>query len=150
MDAFQKGRGRWTVGLSLCVALALAIMLVSCEPGRPRVPTLPATPTTAPDPGDVLVTGQVFDALRGRSHALPAAVVSAMTCEPGRLPADVGDDGKYSLQIPSEAVRGCTSVTVEVRAPGFEDQVLTFPMANLRGTNRRDLALWPVSEGGAR
>jgi hypothetical protein len=52
-----------------------------------------------------------------------------------------GPDGRYTVLLPGPYADICTSVTIEVRAPGYVTARLTVTVAELRAQPRRDFAL---------
>jgi hypothetical protein len=104
--------------------------------------TLTPTPTTTP--GDLMMTGQVYDAAVGPSQGLSGATVSVLTCEPRRFQILSGPDGHYSLLVPALYLDPCTEVTLEVWATGYESLSQPVSVADLRANPSRDFGLTPV------
>ena len=89
-------RVRWRrVGVGLGVLVIVASLLLS-----PQATAVgPVGPTD--EPGDIAVSGVVYDARLGPSHAIVGATVSVCTSVPRCFPATTGGDGDYSLLIPA-------------------------------------------------
>lgn len=105
--------------------------------------TRTATPTT--EPPDLTLTGQVYDAADGPAHAVSGATVSVLTCKPRRFPTQTGPEGRYELPVPASYLAGCSQVTLEVWATGYETLSQTVSVDDLYAQPRRDFALTPKS-----
>jgi hypothetical protein len=105
------------------------------------IPTV--TPTVTP-PGDVTLSGRVYDAALGLAHGIGGATVSATFCVPRSFQAVSQADGTYSLLLPGLYLSQCTSITLEARATGYQTLTFPFAVADLRAQPVRDLGLYPV------
>lgn len=103
------------------------------------------TPTPTLQPSDLTLTGQVYDAADGPAHAIWGAMVSIRVCAPRRFPAKTGPDGRYELLVPAPYLAGCSQVTLEVWATGYETLWQTIVVDELYAQPRRDFALTPKS-----
>jgi hypothetical protein len=146
--------------VTLVGALALAVLgSLALEPGAPtraagsgrvylpRVagrqgPT--ATPTIAA-PGDLELTGLVYDASLGPTQGIAGALVAAQSCLGGRVYAvEANAQGRYALRIPADYVNPCTELVLQVSAAGFVTYQRPLPVTALRALPVRDFGLAPV------
>lgn len=107
--------------------------LPTYTPTETPLPTSTATAT----PGDITITGRVYDALT--EEAIVGATVSLVTSVPRTFPATTGDDGAYTLTVPALYAELIT--TLEATAPGYETYSAPVTPAELRDQPVRDIAL---------
>jgi len=98
------------------------------------------TPTATPS-GDVILTGQVYDAAIGPAQPISGATVSVLMCVPRRFETSSGADGHYSLLLPGLYLNACSEVTLEAWATGYESVSQPVSVADLRAHPQRDFAL---------
>jgi hypothetical protein len=121
-----------------------------------RTPTPTPTPTTtatlvgaptptATAPGDLVLTGRVYDASLGPFHGIPGATVSAIMCTPRRFETLSAADGSYSLVLPGLYLNQCTSISLEARAAAYQTLIFVVAVADLRAHPVIDLALIPLA-----
>lgn len=103
-------------------------------------PTLTATP-----PGDLMLSGRVYDAALGPLHGVSGANVSAILCMPRSFHTLSEADGSYSVLLPALYLNQCVSITLEATASGYQMLSFAVPVADLRAQPVRDLALIPLS-----
>ncbi|HNR97431.1 MAG TPA: fibronectin type III domain-containing protein [Anaerolineae bacterium] len=114
-------------------------------PSATPEPTASATATATPTPpGDLLVTGQVYDAVSGPLVGVAGAEVAVSLCMPRRFSTLADDDGNYELILPAIYLNQCSSVTLEAVADGYRPVSFVVLVADLRAQSRRDLALVPL------
>lgn len=108
-------------------------------------PTASATPTGTPTPpGDLLLTGQVYDAVSGPLVGVAGAEVSVILCMPRRFSTQADGNGYYEQILPAIYLNQCSSVTLEAGAAGYHPMSFVVLVADLRAQRRRDLALVPL------
>lgn len=112
-------------------------------PSPTSAPTLTHTPTTTP-PGDLVVTGRVFDVTIGPTHGISGALVSSIMCMPRSFQTWSGANGYYDLWLPALYLNQCTTITLEASATGYETMTLPVSVAELRAQPERDFPLMPV------
>jgi hypothetical protein len=115
----------------------------------PPAPTLTSThtPTTTPTattPGDLYLTGRVYDSVVGITQGISNARVSVLMCIPRRYDASSAADGTYALLLPAPYLNSCVSVTLEASAAGYCPLSALVSVAALRAQPQRDLALVPL------
>jgi hypothetical protein len=108
-----------------------------------RTPAATATPTEGP-PGDLWMTGHVYDAVVGPTPGITGAAVAVLMCTPRSFETHSGDDGYYELLLPADYLNQCTSVTMLAVAAGYESIVQAVTVAELRAQPTRDFALVPL------
>ena len=104
---------------------------------------LEPTPTETP-PGDLTVSGLVYDASAGLSRPIAGATVSVLMCVPRTFPTTTGADGRYRLFLPGAYLNQCTEVTLQGSAGGYQSFSQLVCVADLRAQPARDIALQPV------
>ncbi len=112
-------------------------------PTASATPTPTATPTATP-PGDVSLTGLVYDASHGTQYPIPNARVAVTVCQPRSFAATAGPDGRYALFLPAAYLYGCEQVTLSVQARGYRSFSQTVATADLRAIPQRDIGLLPL------
>jgi hypothetical protein len=105
---------------------------------------VPVLSTPTPTPGDLTLTGQVYNAAGGPAHGISQATVSLLTCLPRRFQTLSGSDGRYSLFVPAQYTTPCDRVTLEVWAAGYASYSQSVPVADLQVQPKRDFALAPL------
>jgi hypothetical protein len=114
-------------------------------PTRTRTPTSTPTPTvtpTATPPGDLWMTGHVYDADIGLTPGISGAVVSVIFCVPhSPFSTHSGADGYYELLLPADYLNQCTNVTLLAGAAGYQSFQQTVTVASLRAQPLRDFPL---------
>lgn len=108
-------------------------------------PTPTATPTATTPPGDLTLTGLVYDAAAGPTYGVSGATVSVLTCYPRRFQELSGPGGRYTLLMPAQYINQCSEVNLEVWAAGYETLSQTLLVADLRAQPERDFALTPLA-----
>ena len=103
-------------------------------------PTGTPTPTATP-PGDVTLSGLVYDAANGTQHPIPDAIVAVAVCVPRSFSATAGSDGRYELFLPAAYLYGCEQVTLSVQARGYRPFNQTVATADLRAAPQLDIGL---------
>lgn len=104
--------------------------------------TSTSTPTsTATPPGDLLLTGRVYDAQGGEAQPIAGAVVAVAMCQPRTFSTHSWSDGTYSLALPGQYLNACVSVTLEVVASGYETWSEAVLVADLRADPVRNVGL---------
>ncbi len=109
-------------------------------------PTATASPTgtateTATPPGDLVLTGRVYDALGGEAQPIAGAVVAVAMCQPRTFSTHTWSDGTYDLALPGLYLNACVSVTLEVAASGYETWSEAVLVADLRADPVRAVGL---------
>jgi hypothetical protein len=120
-------------------------------PGTPtqtRTSTPSATPTATPTPtgtppGDLMLSGRVYDAALGLSHGVSGATVSVILCMPRSFQTLSEADGSYSMLLPALYLNQCTTITLEATASGYQTLSLAIAVAELRAQPVRNLPLLP-------
>jgi hypothetical protein len=108
-------------------------------PTATRTPT--ATATVGP-PGDLWMTGHVYDAAVGPTPGISGAVVSVLVCVPhAPFSTHSGVDGYYELLLPAGYLNQCANVTLLAGAAGYHSFEQTVTVAELRAQPQRDFAL---------
>ncbi|MFQ5857792.1 MAG: hypothetical protein ACE5LU_19480, partial [Anaerolineae bacterium] len=107
-------------------------------------PPIPGTPTpTTTSPGDLTLTGQVYDAAVGPARGISGARVSVIACESHAFEILSGRDGRYTLIVLGQYLE-CSQVTLQVRATGYERLSQLIAVSDLRAQPERDFALMPL------
>jgi hypothetical protein len=106
-------------------------------------PSPTATPTETP-PGDLTVSGCVFDATVGPSGGIAGATVSVIMCMARRFETLTEANGDYSQLVPGLYLNQCLSVTLEARAAGYETLAYPVEVTLLRLNPRRNFPLSPL------
>jgi photosystem II stability/assembly factor-like uncharacterized protein len=107
------------------------------------IPTATPTPTATP-PGDMTLTGLIYDASSDAQHPIPYAIVAVTVCVPRNFSATAGMDGRYTLFLPAAYLHGCAQVTLSARAAGYRAFSQTVVTADLRAAPQRDIGLLPL------
>jgi uncharacterized delta-60 repeat protein len=111
-----------------------------------HTPTPPPTHTPTPTPpGDVTLTGLVYDAAHPAPRPIPAALVAVTVCLPRSFSATAGPDGRYELFLPASYLTGCGQVTLTAQANGYRPFSQSIATAELRSQPQRDIGLQPLS-----
>ena len=76
--------------------------------------TASRTPTATP-PGDVTLSGLVYDAVNGAQHPIPNAIVAVTVCVPRSFSTTAERDGGYASFLPAAYLYGCEQVTLSDR-----------------------------------
>ncbi len=118
--------------------LALTILGAACR----------ASPTPSPTPGNLTLTGRVYQVTGGGDRPVAGAKVSALMCVPRRFEATSGPDGSYSLDIPALYVNPCAQITLEVQAAGYQPISIVVSVPELRTQPQRNFALTLVGATG--
>ncbi len=104
------------------------------------------TPTSTPTPPQGLtISGRVYNAALGPLAGVAGAKVSALMCVPRSFDTLSEADGSYSLSLPELYLVQCGSITLEVRAAGYQVLSFAIPVADLRAQPVRDLAIIPLA-----
>ena len=112
-----------------------------------HTPMATPTPTaTATPPGDVMLTGLVYDASNGAQPPIPGAIVAVTVCVPRSFPATAGPDGRYELFLPAAYLSGCEQVTLSAQANGYRPFSQRVAMAELHAAPQRDIGLLPLKQ----
>lgn len=133
-------RGAFEPAHAVRVAADYAVLLRPVAGYPTPTPTATATP-----PGDLWLTGSVYDALLGPTHAISDAVVAVQMCVPQRFETTSVADGSFSLLLPGMYLNQCVEVTLEAQADRYQPFLLQLTVAELRDHPERDLALNPLS-----
>jgi hypothetical protein len=113
--------------------------------GPPPASTATPTPTaTTPLPGDVTVTGKVYDANVGMSAPIAGANVAVQMCVPSSFSDVSGADGMYSILVPALYLDSCTEVTLQATAAGYQPYSQIIQVALLRANPVRNVGMLPV------
>ena len=133
-------RGAYEPGHAVHVAADYAVLI------RPVAgyPTPTATATATP-PGDLWLTGSVYDAVLGPTHLISDAMVAVQMCVPHRFETISAADGSFSLLVPGMYLNQCVEVILEAEADRYQSLSLPLTVAELREHPERDLALNPLS-----
>jgi uncharacterized repeat protein (TIGR01451 family) len=107
-------------------------------------PTQSPTPTETP-PGDLTVTGLVYDATLGPTQPVSGAPVSVLMCVPRSFHTVSGADGRYNLLLPGSYLSQCSEVTLQGWAAGYQSYAQVISVASLRAQPERDIALQPAA-----
>ena len=107
--------------------------------------TAALTPTPTAAPGDLTLTGRVYDAAEEMSAPIPGARIVVQMCVPRSFEAHTGPDGTYDLLIPADYANACSEVHIRVTADGYEPFEGSFSVADLRANPVRDFGLTPAS-----
>ena len=103
------------------------------------------TPTsTATPPGDLVLSGRVYDAQGGESQPVAGANVAVAMCQPRTFSTHTWSDGTYSLGLPGLYLNACVTVTFEVTATGYETWRQEVLVSDLRAAPVRDVGLIPL------
>lgn len=135
--------GWLTASLLLATAQAAPLSDTSLAPlvQATDAPTATSTPT----PGNITMTGRVYNQSVGPSAVISGAHVSALVCVPRRFYTETGPDGYYSLFLPAQYLVGCNQVLFEVIAEGYVLFVQYVDIADLRLDPVTDVALVPLT-----
>jgi uncharacterized repeat protein (TIGR01451 family) len=109
--------------------------------------TQTATPTatqTETPPGDLILTGLVYDAATGPTQPISGAPVSVLMCVPRSFHMVSGADGRYNLLLPGSYLNQCSEVTLQALAAGYQSFAQVISVAGLRAQPERDIALQPA------
>jgi uncharacterized repeat protein (TIGR01451 family) len=107
-------------------------------------PTLTPTPTSTP-PGDLMLSGLVYDARLGQGSPISGAHVAVQMCVPRSYEATTGSDGRYTLLLPADYLNACSQVTLRAWATGYQEHSLPVLVSDLRAQPVRDFGLAAVS-----
>ena len=118
------------------------------RPTTTSTSTATVTPTatasqTATAPGDLTLSGLVYDADGGPAEGIPGAMVSILMCVPRCFETTTAPNGRYSLLLPGPYLNQCTDVTMEAWAPGYRVWLRKTSVAQLRSEPVLDIALLP-------
>jgi len=133
-------RGAYEPGQTIRVAADYAV-LIRPVTGYP----MPTATATATPPGDLWLTGNVYDAVLGPTHAISDATVAVQMCVPHRFETISAADGSYNLLVPGMYLNQCVEVTLEAGADRYQPFLLHLTVDELRDHPERDLALNPLS-----
>jgi C1A family cysteine protease len=111
------------------------------------VPTLTPTPIV-PLPGDLLVTGLVYDASIGFAAPVANAVVSLRVCSGQARQVLTGQDGSYSILLRQAEIDPCGQVLQQAWAQGYYGFSGTIAVVSLRANPVRHIGLTPIGPGG--
>jgi hypothetical protein len=108
----------------------------------PPTPSPTASPTaTVGPPGDVLMTGHVYDAAVGPAQGIGGAAVAVLMCVSRSFETHTASDGFYRLELVADYLNQCTEVTMLAVAAGYQSIVQLVTVADLRAQPQRDFAL---------
>ena len=94
-----------------------ATATIIASPTATATATVTTTPTlTATPPGNLTLSGRVYDVVIGPTQPISGAIVSVTSCFPRTFSATSGAEGLYSLFMPAEYLN-CVQVTLGVSAP---------------------------------
>jgi hypothetical protein len=115
-------------------------------PTATATPTLTRTRTVTPTategpPGDLWVTGYVYDVATGPTTGISGAAVAVLMCVPRAFEAHSGSDGFYELLVPADYLNQCTDVTLLAAAAGYQSFVEGVNVADLRAQPQRDFPM---------
>jgi hypothetical protein len=105
--------------------------------------TRTVTPTATP-PGDLMLSGRVYDAALGPLQGVSGATVSAIMCMPRTFQTLSEADGSYSMLLSALYLNQCVTITLDARAAAYQTLSFSIPIADLRAQPMRDLALIPL------
>lgn len=106
--------------------------------------TLIVTPTGTP-PGDLMLSGRVYNAALGPTAGISGAAVSVMMCMPRTFGTVSEADGSYSMLLPALYLNQCVAIALEATAEGYQPFSGAIAVAELRAQPVRDLALVPLA-----
>lgn len=107
-------------------------------------PTASPTATKTP-PGDLRLTGYVFDAALGPSSNIGGALISVLMCVARPYTTYSAMNGCYELLLPAMYLNACVSVTLEASATGYQPFGQLVAVADLRAQPHRDFPLLPLA-----
>ncbi len=106
------------------------------------IPSTTGTPTpTGTPPGDLWMTGHVYDVAVGPAAGIAGAVVSVQMCVPTVFGANSGADGYYEVLLPAQYLNQCDNVHLRAVADGYHPFGTIVTVAGLRAQPQRDFAL---------
>jgi hypothetical protein len=109
-------------------------------PAPTSTPTATPTATVGP-PGDLWMTGHVYDAATGPTPGISGAAVAALMCVPRSFETHSGSDGYYELLLPADYLNQCTNVNLLAVAAGYQSLIQLVTVADLRAQPQRDFPL---------
>ena len=110
-------------------------------------PTATQTPTvtpTATPPGDLILTGHVYNANAGPEAGIAGATVAVIMCMPRRFETLTDVDGEYTHLLPALYLNQCISVTLEASAAGYQSLSFAVEVSVLRAIPDLDFPLLPL------
>lgn len=129
-------------------AQCIATPTPSPTPTATATPTPTSTPTATPTetvaPGDLILSGLVYNAAIGESAPIPGAHILVLMCVPHTFETYAGPDGTYGLLIPANYANACAEVSIMVTADGYQPFGGAFLVADLRANPIRNFGLWPL------
>ena len=119
--------------------------MLTDTPTMTPAPTETPAPTPTATPGDLTLTGRVYDAVVGPTQGIAGATVSVLTCVASHFDTLSGPDGGYSRPVPGADLNACRGVTLEVLAAGYETLSQPVSVDDLRAQPEHDFALTPLA-----
>jgi hypothetical protein len=110
------------------------------------VPTITPTPIV-PLPGDLYVTGVVYDASIGFAAPVANAVVSIRVCSGHAHQRLTGSDGTYSILLRQAEIDPCGQVRLQAWAQGYYGFSGIISVVSLRANPVRHIGLTPIGPG---
>lgn len=117
---------------------------VTLAHGDSELPAQPTATPSPPPPGDITLTGRVYEPSGALQLPIIDATVAVTVCQPRTFQAQTDENGEYALLLPAMYISQCAEVTLAVRAAGYETREEVVRMADLRSDPNRNFALMPV------
>ena len=125
----------------------LEIVVQESQPVIEDTPTPTPSPTaTEPPPGDLTLSGLVFDAEAGPGAPIVGAEVGVAVCQPRTFLTTSGKGGRYQLLLPASYLNQCAEVTLQASASGYLPFEESRTVPDLRANPQQSIGLWPQPE----